>query len=79
MRYLIPITCFLSFTLLFANASFAQEKTDEPAEEQTGTVMLSEEWGKQACEVWNNDKVLAEGLFESPIRVKNLNSEIEGV
>lgn len=69
MRYLILITCFLSFTLLFGAVSFAQENTEAPAEqsaeEQKEVVMLSEEWGKLACEAWNNDEVLSGGLFES--------------
>jgi len=65
MRYLTLITCFLSITFFFTSVSFAQEEAEKPAEEQAGAVMLSEEWGKSACEVWNNDKVLTEGLFES--------------
>ena len=29
------------------------------------TVMLSEDWGKSACEAWNADAVLSKGLFDS--------------
>lgn len=28
-------------------------------------VMLSEDWGKSACEAWSADQVLTKGLFES--------------
>ncbi|HEB71596.1 MAG TPA: sterol-binding protein [Nitrospirae bacterium] len=65
MRYLTQIACFVCFALVFANVSFAEEEAGKQAEEQAGVVMLSEEWGKSACEVWNNDPVLSEGLFES--------------
>lgn len=38
--------------------------------------MLSEEWGKQACQAWNNDEVLTGGLFKSGW-VENFRKDID--
>jgi len=35
------------------------------ARAQDAPVMVSAPWGKQACEAWNNDEVLSNGLYDS--------------
>jgi putative sterol carrier protein len=51
MRNFLMMVCFS----VIAGATYAGA---EP-------VMISEEWGKGACEAWNADAVLSKGLFES--------------
>jgi putative sterol carrier protein len=52
MRNFLAGACFLAI------ASSTTYAVAEP-------VMISEEWGKAACEAWNSDQVLSKGLFES--------------
>jgi putative sterol carrier protein len=51
MRNFLAAVCFLTF----ASSTYA---VAEP-------VMLSEDWGKAACEAWNTDQVLSKGLYDS--------------
>lgn len=51
MRNLLMVVCFC----VVADSTYAGA---EP-------VMLSEDWGKSACEAWNADSVLSKGLFDS--------------
>jgi len=54
MRGIITLIALSVFSL-FASAAIAADSA----------VMLSEPWGQAACEAWNADAVLSEGLFES--------------
>ncbi|VAX18320.1 hypothetical protein MNBD_NITROSPINAE02-1067 [hydrothermal vent metagenome] len=51
--FLMTLVSILS--LVSINGAMAGEKV----------VMLSDEWGKAACEAWNGDEVLTKGLYES--------------
>lgn len=54
-----------SIAKLFALAAAISIIAHAGAAHAAQPVMMSTEWGKQACEAWNGDKVLSEGLYES--------------
>lgn len=72
MKKLFSLTALFLFLTIsvgsaISKASEAMDGAKPAASEPAGdaVVMLSDEWGKRACEVWNNDDVLTGGLFES--------------
>ncbi len=56
MRKALITACLLTFSFFCVYPAAAEPEK---------VVMLSEEWGRLACEAWNNDPVLFEGLFKS--------------